>query len=83
MRKPYKPLCLQPARPQGGASVQQGLSAAYEFRVFFKHRRAADKRYSLNIDELRMSTLLNRLEMEARRPTACKYVEGRDALSLV
>ncbi len=43
---------LQPPMPPashspGGGSVQQGLSAAYESIAFCKHRRAADKRYSL------------------------------------
>ena len=47
MRKPYKPLCRQPARPQGGASVQQGLSAAFE--CFALAGIAADKRYSLGV----------------------------------
>ncbi|MGH8857724.1 MAG: hypothetical protein ACREXG_06810, partial [Polaromonas sp.] len=42
----HSPLPAPAAIPVVG-SVQQGLSAAYEYRSRFKHRRAADKRYSL------------------------------------
>ena len=38
-----------PSAIQGDGSVQQGLSAAYESIAFCKHRRAADKRYSLGV----------------------------------
>ena len=38
-----------PSAIQGDASVQQGLSAAYESIAFCKHRRAADKRYSFSL----------------------------------
>ena len=38
----------RPSRFPGGGSVQQGLSAAYEFIAMFKLRCAADKRYSLD-----------------------------------
>ncbi len=38
-----------PSAIHGGGSVQQGLSAAYESIAFCKHRRAADKRYSLAV----------------------------------
>ena len=43
----------QSAHPflQGGASVQQGLSAAFEFSRLGWHRGAADKRYSLGLAE--------------------------------
>ena len=40
-----------PSAIQGDGSVQQGLSAAYESIAFCKHRRAADKRYSLDLRE--------------------------------
>jgi ADP-ribose pyrophosphatase YjhB (NUDIX family) len=40
-------LCRQLACIRGGASVQQGLSAAFEFAAHHWHRGAADKRYSL------------------------------------
>ena len=36
-----------PAAIQGGGSVHQNLSAAYDTIAFCKHRRAADKRYLL------------------------------------
>ena len=38
-----------PSRFPGGGSVQQVLSAAYEFIAMFKLRSAADKRYSLGV----------------------------------
>jgi hypothetical protein len=38
-----------PSRFPEGGSVQQGLSAAYEFIVMFQFRCPADKRYSLAI----------------------------------
>ena len=34
---------------QGGGSVQQGLSAAYEPFAFCKHRRVGDKHYLLGM----------------------------------
>ena len=40
----------RPSRFPGGGSVQQGLSAAYEFIAMFKLRCAADKRYSFDMD---------------------------------
>ena len=41
------PFWGRPDRLQGGASVQQGLSAGFEFVRHGWHRGAADKRYSL------------------------------------
>jgi len=43
---PYTGFSLFP----GGGSVQQGLSAAYEFIAMFKFRCAADKRYTLPVE---------------------------------
>ena len=43
----------RPSRFPGGGSVQQGLSAAYEFIAMFKLRCAADKRYSLGLEYIR------------------------------
>ena len=54
MRKAYKPLCRQPARRQGRASVQQGLSAAFEVPRLGLHRGAADKRYSLDLTNMHL-----------------------------
>ena len=51
-----------PSAIQSGGPVQQGLSAAYESFAFCKHRRAADKRYSLgrtNASDLKCNTLSN------------------------
>ena len=53
--EPYNPLYVwgswfhQIRTPfiQGGASVQQGLSAAFWFLAYDWHRGAADKRYSI------------------------------------
>ena len=60
--EPYNPLyvwgsCFHQIRTpflQGGGSVQQGLSAAYEFSRLGWHRGAANKRYSLGITILHM-----------------------------
>jgi len=41
----------------GGGSVQQGLSAAYEFIAMFKLRCAADKRYTLELTKWRTCTM--------------------------
>ena len=47
MRQAYKPLCLRPICLRGGASVQQGLSAAFESAFHDWLRGAADKRHSV------------------------------------
>ena len=52
-RQDYKPLCRQPACDRGGGSVQQGLSAAFGFSRLCWHRGVADKRYSLDIMDMR------------------------------
>jgi uncharacterized protein YecT (DUF1311 family) len=49
VRKPYKPLYRQPAHIRDGASVQQGLSAAFGFVAYDWQCCAADKRYSLDL----------------------------------
>ena len=66
-----------PSAIQGGASVQQNLSAAYESFAFCKHRRAADKRYSLSRMNNR-AALLNDFATRSFRDTADQdYIAAR------
>ena len=47
VREPYKPLCHQPERLRDGGSVQQGLSAAFNFVPLSRNRGVVAKCYSL------------------------------------
>ena len=75
---------LQPPMPppsaiQGDGSVQQGLSAAYESIAFCKHRRAADKRYSLGCTGGIMARRKNEARERAQRLSECPdRCSGRD-----
>lgn len=77
----YKPLCRQPERIRAGASVQQGLSAAFEFAALAGLFGAADKRYSLTLMH-KVSHLVdgNWVENSSEPVFALKFVGGVDRL---